>query len=1152
MDEENPVHGRDAPQGAVVMVDPARVARFSAVRPISPETVERILVSIRDNSGFQYQHAVTGWIEQRTGDVFIRDGAHRCMAVLLGRHRNLPGFREMLVPMVVLTKETVDSCEATLAVQSNEATNVRKAMTFPDYVAFLVRIRDTAHRAMSACDTTPLAERTWTSVAEWTSTNGQPGARERIRAMLGQKQLAKIYVIAQALLSTTLSDAAGSHSAGDFRSWDMFRICCGIADSSRNVSYASASLPFPPVRELFTGGGWSRAGSSARVAQDLEEDIEPGVIADILSRRSLDCAFFRGHPRRARAASAANLFYTDSASTRFEQVLFMSAVYKMRSAQQSTTGVERPRKKAKTPGMCTFQSSDDTHGQRLGFSIRCIVDAWDRLARLLGYADAETMVAPYIIFDRESVAYVHITTPHVWAPVAERSRLLHGSGPHNNRELADTVAREADQTLDSQLRVVAQRFLQDVMRWSTGLEGLFGDTTTTRHAVAELKRHFSTADDSGNIEPPLRRFIHTLPALSSRLPAHLCSSASAPQVNRSISRAENEPVPAHSEPDEVSVTAQKSNVSQDARGGSRTDREISRRSRRNLSGAPESSSDLALQEKNEIDDASGSGTANSVSDAIGDAARFISRFSSSYNVCFRGFIEAHKNSCGEDLTGKVQLVLTDPPYNTRSERALANSNYDFISPADVEAAAGVITSLLRPGGHAVIFCSVQQFENWKSELEKDETMMVDAMPLLCIRAPTAYYQPPIRKSTTLVNMYECAVHATKYGEGKDGWDMVSYREFGHVSSRFRGWCNVIDNVPKPAAGEAVVSEISLSQGRGQIRFEQKPEPLMRELVCRFSMPQDVVVDLFAGTYTTAVACLTISDGMYRRFAGCERDRACHEAVQTRIYRAFSEQYKNGSFGPQTEGVSEFLQSYSDAVRSRFRRTEWIQPAGFPVYSCLPKHIIDFLGILLGNLRLGRDLGKVPVDRWPVEVQEKLEDVCPKVLRAIDCAHFGLCVKPSTILSAGEGVFAGRTFRAGERVGWYNGTILYRDLSTGNHPDGKLYGPRFLSCSVARFKMYALQIEPTLDGLPVFLVPGEFCSATKINDPRASSQEQGAALRKANVIFREGPVAKETVVNPFIVEIVALRDIRVDEELFVDYGPTFAGWASLSGNVLTHR
>jgi 16S rRNA G966 N2-methylase RsmD len=50
----------------------------------------------------------------------------------------------------------------------------------------------------------------------------------------------------------------------------------------------------------------------------------------------------------------------------------------------------------------------------------------------------------------------------------------------------------------------------------------------------------------------------------------------------------------------------------------------------------------------------------------------------SCNVLFRDLVSKQKNALGPDLTGNVQLVLTDPPYNMRRQKDKVNSAYDTL------------------------------------------------------------------------------------------------------------------------------------------------------------------------------------------------------------------------------------------------------------------------------------------------------------------------------------------------------------------------------------------------------------------------------------------------------------------------------------------
>ena len=93
----------------------------------------------------------------------------------------------------------------------------------------------------------------------------------------------------------------------------------------------------------------------------------------------------------------------------------------------------------------------------------------------------------------------------------------------------------------------------------------------------------------------------------------------------------------------------------------------------------------------------------------------------------------------KSLLGKVSLVLTDPPYNTRREAGASNSEYDKISSSAIKQTADFIEQLLAPHGHAFIFCSYQQSAEWREALEGaggGSCLKVPKMPEVIIRDPS--------------------------------------------------------------------------------------------------------------------------------------------------------------------------------------------------------------------------------------------------------------------------------------------------------------------------------------------------------------------------------------------------------------------------------
>ena len=64
----------------------------------------------------------------------------------------------------------------------------------------------------------------------------------------------------------------------------------------------------------------------------------------------------------------------------------------------------------------------------------------------------------------------------------------------------------------------------------------------------------------------------------------------------------------------------------------------------------------------------------------------------------------------------------------------------------------------------------------------------------------------------------------------------------------------------------------------------------------------------------------------------------------------------------------------------------------------------------------------------------------------------------------------------------------------------------------------------------------------VNDPRTNRNEVNDTRRSANVEFREEPfTTPESLTDPFLCQLVALRDLNAGEEIFGDYGLGYDGF-----------
>jgi len=108
------------------------------------------------------------------------------------------------------------------------------------------------------------------------------------------------------------------------------------------------------------------------------------------------------------------------------------------------------------------------------------------------------------------------------------------------------------------------------------------------------------------------------------------------------------------------------------------------------------------------------------------------------------------------------------------------------------------------------------------------------------------------KTTSLYRSSEFAVHVAKKGLKKEyACAPVDYSNFKYISSTHYSHVNVIDDVPRLDVGNASGSLIPKSW-YCDLRPEQKSLALLKELISRFKKLGHIVVDLFAGTFSTAM------------------------------------------------------------------------------------------------------------------------------------------------------------------------------------------------------------------------------------------------------------------------------------------------------------
>lgn len=201
----------------------------------------------------------------------------------------------------------------------------------------------------------------------------------------------------------------------------------------------------------------------------------------------------------------------------------------------------------------------------------------------------------------------------------------------------------------------------------------------------------------------------------------------------------------------------------------------------------------------------------------------------------------------------IDLLITDPPYkisqrlNCKGKKLGSTAKLDFDFGDWDERDDGRFIqwadkALPKVKGWAIIFCAKQDIGNYWKFFEKHEFKAIDAI---------VWQKPdplPLNGKTKLLNAWESAIIGKKNG------------------AHFGGYCT--HNIFKYQA----------PKGKTRIHPTQKPLGLIRELIELTTKRNDVVLDIFVGSGTTAMACKQLE----RHYIGFEIDKSYCTAARKRV------------------------------------------------------------------------------------------------------------------------------------------------------------------------------------------------------------------------------------------------------------------------------
>jgi DNA modification methylase len=832
-------------------------------------------------------------------------------------------------------------------------------------------------------------------------------------------------------------------------------------------------------------------------------------------------------------------------------------------------------------------------GNVLGVVVQCMTEAWSTLFNLAGHNDISSALFPYMYMDMKQGQFRHLAVEDGFAPLAQRRTFEDLPEPSTTGPGLDATAVGRSEAMDKAYRQLCYGFLKKLHSIITDKTILLtekAEDVKHKPAVHSLVRKhgeqlpyvFVELDDTTmetlGIAKPVPSPIEVINVESSGtkqvgiMPQVLSSSK-----DRSVAY---KATPTHTSGGGPSKK-RKLNDGGSVPGSGR--RRVVRRndSVDNVTGQM---GEVVVKDEDVLD------VVPALSDELTADAKNafevlkteMDMYVSFYTTDFKNLSQTHGDVNGMDIDGSVDLVLTDPPYNIRREAGRRHSSYDVLTDKGMSDFSEVVDDVLCPGGHAVIFCDFLQFGKWHGyfaqwEDESDDEapddgdipkevsrqiFQIEQAPLQFVRRQGNYNSNPIAKKVTHTNMVDIAIHLWKTGlTTAQMLEKVDYCASSYVPSTLPGWTNTIDNIGKPLADELVYMDEVGENGKPLLlRPEQKPLALMQTLVSKYSPPNGLVFDPFAGTLSTAKACLLLPE--HRRCVCGDLDPKCAQIGMVQLVEVFAKQVLNeksdidGSADVQA-AASTFLHGLQ-SLRARKFKSAWPVPPGFHAVQTLPAHILHFLSGFYSDRSLYASCQNVPYLDWSPAWRSRLEGIGTDMLLAHELTISGMEIRKSTIPGAGKGLFTSASVSKGQVIGHYYGTLLYDSKSSGapSVSSGSRYGEGIFQVDMKNFSAWAMETkwkarDKESNGgagtnYRVYVFPAPFCAMRFINDARRTPLEienNVTVTRRNNVEFRDS--TKPSSVGAFtkfnLIELVALENIPSRRELFADYGNSYQHW-----------
>jgi len=200
-----------------------------------------------------------------------------------------------------------------------------------------------------------------------------------------------------------------------------------------------------------------------------------------------------------------------------------------------------------------------------------------------------------------------------------------------------------------------------------------------------------------------------------------------------------------------------------------------------------------------------------------------------------------------DESSLFDFILTDPPYGTPKSMSLRSTSYDnYVDDEEIKSMSQFARRVLKPGGWLFAFVSFRNFETFFNELRRIGFGGPE-YPFVVMKDTCSIQQT--RGQDYPQNGCDFGIVARAPGTRTDGFKPDLRSPYSLIPSKQKRKFSAVSNVP-------VSKEKLLKPGtKSPVLTEEKNVSLLSELITTFCPERGSVLDIYAGTFTTAIASM---------------------------------------------------------------------------------------------------------------------------------------------------------------------------------------------------------------------------------------------------------------------------------------------------------